>query len=359
MQKLKWALLWLLPQRLVGLQVVVFLVIGLIVFTQPASAVTRFLNRSLMIYNSAPGATTKYVVTFTYNTVDTVGSIDMLFCNDPIPTDPCHAPAGLDVSHAVLADQSGETGFSLLNSATTTNHLVLTRTPTTANSIESQYVLTGIVNPTETLHSFAIRLSDYSSTDASGSLIDLGSVITQIETTVLTLQAQVPPMLIFCLNNVVDLGCDTTQGLSYTDMGVLDPNTTLTASSQMAIGTNASGGYVVTVNGTPMAAGTHVLTPPNKPTVSAPGNTQFGINLVANTEPKVGSDPDGDSTNAIAAPNYDIPNKFMYKDGDIVASAPNVSLMRRFTVSYIANTDPKLHAGVYTTTLTFICTGRF
>jgi hypothetical protein len=108
-----------------------------------------------------------------------------------------------------------------------------------------------------------------------------------------------------------------------------------------------------------MEAGTHVISPLATSTVSAPGNSQFGINLVANNSPGIGSDPDGNSTNAIVAPGYDVHNQFEFNDGDAVAIAPNVSLIRRFTVSYIVNVPPDLRAGVYTTTITYICSGRF
>jgi len=101
-----------------------------------------------------------------------------------------------------------------------------------------------------------------------------------------------------------------------------------------------------------------VLQPISTPTPSTPGTDQFGINLAENTTPVVGAAPDGASTDAIAANDYGQPNKFMYKDGDIVALAPAVSLVRRFTVSYIANTSNSLPAGVYTTTLTYVCSGR-
>jgi len=95
------------------------------------------------------------------------------------------------------------------------------------------------------------------------------------------------------------------------------------------------------------------------PTVSAAGNSQFGINLAANTTPLLGSDPDGASTDTSVDPGYATPNEFMFHDGDEVASASNVSLIKRYTVSYVVNSPPDLRAGVYTTTITYICTGRF
>jgi hypothetical protein len=355
MQKLKWLYVRLLPQRLVMAQTVLLLVCVLAISSQ-AFAVIRFTDRSLLVYSNEPGATTTYKVSFTYTTAATVGSVDMLFCNDPIPTDPCDAPAGLNVSGAVLADQAGETGYHISTRAA--NHLVLSRAPGVVGNTPSTYTFTDVVNPTDSTKSFSIRLSDYASTDATGSLINLGSIVSQVATGI-HLETQVPPILVFCVAQQVSQNCTDTSGGNYSDLGALSATNTLTATSQMAAGTNASGGFVITVNGPPMEAGTSVIDPLTTPKFSAPGNSQFGINLATNTTPAIGHDPDGDFANAVVAPNYAIPNKFMYQDGDIVASAPNVALVRRFTVSYIVNVPPDLRAGVYTTTLTYICTGRF
>ncbi len=361
----------LLPQRLIIAQTVLLLVASFIIFTSQASAVIRFNDRSLLIYNNTPGITTTYKISFTYNNLavptTTVGSIDLLFCYDPIPSEPinaenpvdhhpCVTPTGLDVSHAVLADQTGETGFSILSE--TTNEIILTRTPGAVNETPSSYTFSNIVNPSDTSRTFAARMSDYASTDATGAVINLGSIVSEVGNGVV-LQTQVPPILVFCVGHQVSQDCSSTRGGNYTDLGAVDPTQTLTTTSQMAAGTNATGGYVITANGTTMEAGNNVINALTTPTVSAPGNSQFGINLVANDTPHVGSDPDGAFTNAVVSTDYDTPDEFMYQDGAIVASAPNVSLVRRFTVSYIVNTPPDLRAGVYTTTLTYICSGRF
>ena len=344
------------PHRLVVSERILSIVVCFVMFTGQAGAVIRFQDRSLMINSSSGGATTTYTLSFSFTTQTSVGSLDMLFCTNPIPYMACDPPAGMNVSGAVLSDQTGESGFSI--STHTANHLILTRTPSVAGSEQSTYVFTNVINPTSMAHSFAIRLSDYASTDASGPPIDVGSVVNMIANDI-NLDAQVPPMLIFCLAQQVELNCTDTHGGNYTDLGDLNPSQTLQAQSQMAVGTNASGGFVITANGTSMAAGTHAINPLGIPTPSTAGVNQFGMNLVANSSPVVGQDPDGDSSNAVVAPNYDQSNKFYYHDGDVVAEAPNVSLVRRFTTSYIVNISPSLPAGVYTTTITYICSGRF
>jgi len=128
----------------------------------------------------------------------------MLFCEDPIPTDPCVAPPGLDTSRAVLSGQTGETGFSILSESS--NHIILTRNPQAVNETPSTYTFDNIVNPVDTTQSFAIRLGDYPTTDASGQLINLGSIVSQV-TNSIEIDTQVPPILNFCVAGQVTSDC--------------------------------------------------------------------------------------------------------------------------------------------------------
>ena len=346
------------PWRYLFSEETIALVLVLTVFTLPAAAVTRLQDRVLLLSNAFPSATADYTVSFYYNSSVAVGSIDFLFCDNPIPYMPCDAPIGLDASAAALKSQTGEMGFSIASQST--NHIVLTRTPTaiTPGGDKSSYTFSGITNPQVSGNAFSIRLKTLASSDGTGPQIDVGSVRSEV-TTAITLEAQVPPMLIFCAARVVYDNCGGTDDHYYDDMGQLAPNNTLTTQSQMAVGTNASGGFAITAYGGPMAAGTNVIDSPVIPTVSIPGTNQFGINLVANDSPMVGADPDGIFANALAAPGYDQPNHYKYVPGDVIAYSANVSLMKKFTVSYIVNSSSSLRAGVYTTTINFIASGRF
>lgn len=333
------------------------LLLAIVVFISPASAIIRFTDRSLSMQSSAPGAVTSYTLSFQYTSPAAVGSVDMLFCIDPIPYMPCVTPPGLDVSKAILTSQTGEMGYSILTQST--NHIVLSRPPVAPMiSGVSSYRFDSITNPNDTNQSFSIRLRSHASTDATGPQIDFGSVKGQVTSSIM-IETQVEPMLIFCLAEQVNDNCAGTNDNYYSDMGVLSPDATLTAQSQLAVGTNASVGFTVTVNGDAPAAGTNVIDSPSVPTISRPGTNQFGINLVANSAPVVGSDPEGTWANAVPTPDYAIPNRYKYIPGDVVAYSPNVSLMKKFTISYILNSSADLHPGVYTTTITYIASGRF
>lgn len=333
------------------------MLIAVFVLAAPVSATTRFQERGLYMNSAVPGATTSYTLSLKYMSPEQVGSVDLLFCYNPIPYEPCVTPAGLDVSGATLVAQSGETGFAI--SSQSTNHIVLTRPPSMiVSGAPSSYKFDGIVNPTDTSQAFSIRLRSHGSTDATGPQIDFGSVRGQV-TTEIMLETQVPPMLIFCLAQQVADDCQGTDDTYYSDMGELSPQSTLTAQSQMAVGTNATAGFAITANGDSLAAGTNVIDGLPTPTESRQGSNQFGINLVENTAPQVGSDPQGAWVNAVPAADYSVPNRYKYVSGDLIAFSPNVSLMKKFTVSYIVNSSENLRAGVYTTTITFIASGRF
>lgn len=343
------------PHFITTLEVGVVLVACLIATTQPVLAVTRFQNRSLKVQKAIAGERTDYKFSFTYNTVGPVGSIDMLFCYNPIPTDPCNAPVGFDVSGAVLSSQTGETGYTITTRSP--NHIVLSRSPAVVGNTPSTYTLSNVKNSTD-VRSYAARLESHETPDATGAIVDLGSVITQM-TDQIEIQTQVPPTLYFCLSRQVEMDCSTSDDVQFTDMGDLSPSSTVTAMSQMAVGTNASGGFSISVNGPPMQSGIRQISPLVTPTPSQQGTPQFGINLRANNAPTVGSDPDGNWGVAQPAADYNQPNLYTYRDGDVIASSPEVSLVRRFTVSYIVNVPADQRAGVYATTLTYICSGRF
>jgi hypothetical protein len=342
----------LFSEELIALLLVLF------VFVVPAGATTRFENRSLLMMSTQPSVTTTYQLSLDYMSPEPVGSLDMLFCESPIPYDPCVKPAGLNISQASLVSQTGEVGFSAQVLSDT--HIILSRTPSmiVGTGSKSTYTFSNIVNPSSQTTSFSIRLKSHASTNATGPLIDFGSVKGQVGDGI-TIETQVPPMLIFCAAEEVADDCSETNGNYFTDMGNLSKDATLTAQSQFGVGTNATGGFAITVTGNPLTAGTNVIDAMQSPAESRAGRNQFGINLVENSDLGVGQNPEGDWANAVPTAAYNQPNRYTYIQGDVIAASPNVSLMKKFTVSYIVNVSPSLRAGVYTTTLNYIASGRF
>lgn len=141
---------------------------------------------------------------------------------------------------------------------------------------------------------------------------------------------------------------------------------TATASAQFQVEDYTSYGYVVQIVGNPISNGTHTIPAMSNgsggPTTSSQGNEQFGINLVANTTPSVGTAPNYGqfgATGALPEPNYNTPNSFYYSSGDTIASSPKSSGQITYTISYMVNVGQLTPGGNYTSNQSIICTGTF
>lgn len=323
----------------------------------PADAV-RFQDRGMYINSARGGDTTFYVISLRYTTPASVGSLVMEFCDNPIPSLPCTTPPGLDVSGATLAAQTGETGFSIDAGTHDTNTIILTRTPAVTGVAQASYRFDNIVNPSDDHQDFYVRMTSHTSSDGTGPIIDYGSV-TNTTTPEVGLFTQVPPILTFCVaEQINDDECTDTEGTSV-DFGELEPTETYSATSEMQAYTNAPFGYSIAVYGTTMTSGIRAIPALEVPTESFQGVGQFGLNLAVNSSPNIGAAPVGPGTNAVLNPIYDQPNKFLLNSGDVLVTSDNVTLTKKFTTAYILNVPADQAPGVYSTTITYVCTGNF
>lgn len=323
---------------------------------QQAEAV-RFVNRSMYINSARGGDTTHYIVSLAYPTASPLGSLRMEFCDNPIPSLPCDIPPGLDVSSGTLTDQSGTTvGFSV--STQTQNLIILSRAPQLPGAGNSSYRFDNMVNPTGETQDFYIRMTSHASMDGTGPIIDYGSV-SATTTQEVGLYTQVPPVLIFCVAaQINDNNCEDLDG-NYVDFGTLSPDQTVYASSEIQARTNAQYGYSISVHGKTMTSGIKEIPSLTVPTQSFPGVGQFGMNLAVNTTPAVGATPTGPGTNAVVNPVYETPDFFLFIPGDVIVTSSAVTMTRKFTANYIVNVPEDQPAGVYSTTVTYVCLAGF
>lgn len=329
--------------------------VGMLAFTQKTEA-ARFLNRSLFISSGAAGETAFYQLNLTYPSMNSVGSLRLEFCDNPIPTIPCTLPAGLDISNATLSAQTGETGFSISDRNATT--LILSRTPSVTGNTVSTYKFDTIVNPSSETQDFYVRITSHASSDASDAFIDFGSVTAMLSHKI-NVYTQVPPILIFCVaGSINDVNCDDTEG-NFVDYGELSTAQTYTSSSEILARTNAQYGYSILVYGQTMTAGVHAIPALSSPTESFVGISQFGMNLAQNTNPATGAAPSGPGTNAVIASDYNQTNKFVFRSGDIIASSNGVTPTRKFTANYIVNVSDDQRPGIYSTTISYLCVAGF
>ncbi|MDQ3123549.1 MAG: hypothetical protein M3Q14_02615 [bacterium] len=143
------------------------------------------------------------------------------------------------------------------------------------------------------------------------------------------------------------------------DLGVLNTSGTAAQSANFSVKNYLSSGYIVKVYGdTPTnytGPGTHALTALNSPSASAIGTEQFGINLVSNTTPGIGTNPqqipDSSFSYGQASVGYNTADTFKYIDGDTIAQSNQATGQTNYTMSIIANVATSTPGGQYVTTL--------
>ncbi|MBX6334098.1 hypothetical protein IRY61_02010 [Candidatus Saccharibacteria bacterium] len=138
----------------------------------------------------------------------------------------------------------------------------------------------------------------------------------------------------------------------FANLGTLDPGRTAALTMTVSVRNYLTGGYVMQIAGSPPGYESYQIPRLEEPTFSTPGVEQFGINLVANNSPAIGADPvqvpSGDISFGRVTESYAIPDKFMYKDGDVVAFSETDSGRTDYTISMILNISNATPKGGYT-----------
>jgi hypothetical protein len=316
----------------------------------------RLGSRALQLANNEISASDQYYLSFDFVSVSTVGSVRVEFCsNDPLPGTPCTAPTGMDTTGATLIAQTGTGGFSI-NSGSAANEIILGRSPVIAPVSTATFTFTGIVNPSVEGPYYA-RLQTFAASDGTGPFSDYGGIAFQI-TSAPSVTATVPPYLTFCTGAVIGgLDCQNIIG-DFVDFGELSSKQTRSGTSQMLVATNAALGYNVTYGGTTLTSGNNIITALVSNDVSRPGVGQFGFNLRANSVPAKGTDVVGPGLST-PEPAYSTPDQYRFDDGDLLVQYPQPDDVRKYTSSYIANVPNSQAAGIYVSTITYVCLANF
>lgn len=148
---------------------------------------------------------------------------------------------------------------------------------------------------------------------------------------------------------------------SGANLGKFSASTPATATATFSVLNYTSYGYVVQISGPPPSNAGHTIKPMDIIGPSQTGVEQFGMNLVANTNPtSVGANPDnGQFGFGSVAANYNTPNNYYYSDSDIIARASKDSGVTNYTITYLVNVAGLTPGGVYTTNQTLIVTGTY
>jgi hypothetical protein len=309
-----------------------------------ASAASIGSLRKVVIGSSLASASTTYAFTFTVPSSTVIQSASFAACTTASGT--CTPAPGFSSSSSSLTSQPtglGDAAGWTVNTATV-GQLRLSKSGDVAAPTGSQTVsFTNVTNPSATNSTFFMRISTFS--DAAWTTpIDTGDVATSTAGQI-TVTASVDETLTFTL-------ATATVGL-----GTLTTSSTGTGTSAMTIGTNGSTGYSIGYTGTTLTSGTNMIT-----AMAGAGSTQnssqFGINLMSNTTPAIGSGVSGSGTGTPSA-GYGTANSFKFNTGDTIASVAVPTLTNTFTTSYIANINAVQAAGFYSTILTYTATANF
>lgn len=328
-------------------------------------------TRSLAISSSAPAATgVTYSFNFTVpNTVTPVKSVQIDVCDSAVNV--CTntgSSNGFNASASTLTGQPGGFGTGGVYSAASTQYsfkITANATSPTAPSGVQTISFSGVTNPTATsTNGYYLRITTFSDS-AYTSQVDYG-VVAAVSNNQIIVSGTMPESLVFCIGTS-GTDCTNIIGTSV-NLGIFSPTATAVGNSVMAASTNANSGYQITLNGTTMSSGANTIpamgTQSANSSACAPicnsaiGTSQFGSNVRANTIPVVGSNVVGVGTGT-GSGGYNTIDAFRFFTGDTVASVAGPTASNTYTNSYIVNVGGNQTAGLYTATLTYICTATF
>jgi hypothetical protein len=182
----------------------------------------------------------------------------------------------------------------------------------------------------------------------AGTFTDTGTLaIPVVANDVVTVSATVSPTISFSLSS------------NSVSLGTLSTGAAGTGSHTLVSATNAPGGYAISYNGPTLTSGANTLAAYSNG-ASSPGTGGFGINLVANTTPSIGSAITTTAGTCAAATGYGTANQYNFV-ASTSTTITNVTAPANctFTASYVANISAVTPAGSYTSAITYVDTGTF
>lgn len=330
-----------------------YLLVSFLVFVPSTGLAAGLAPRSVVVGSSAQSASTSYTIDATTATTASIGSISFQFCTTA--TGACVTPTGVVTTSASLT-AANPVGFNSINASTNGAPYII-ESPTVINSgTAMSFTLSGITNPSTANQTYNVRITTFAGVDGATGPVDTGNVALSTAQPI-QLTGVTPEILVFCVGTFITGNCTTISG-SAIDFGDFSPTATSIGTSVMQAQTNASSGYAITINGTTLSSGVNTIPALAAQTASNIGTSQFGLNLRVNTVPSVGADPTGAGIGTYTA-NYGAANQYRFGSGDAVASAAGPTNANTFTSSYIVNIGGAQAAGVYTATMTYICTASF
>jgi len=384
-------------------------------FSEQATA-AQLTSRKLVLSSSANGSIAvgtagtggngtkvRHTVTFTLGTsAATMGSIALIYCDNPIPQTACTSSTAATGNESNLATATvtgaglGGTSWALdttttnptitnygtCNGATTTrsNCVLLKPSSTSPNTLTPTLTITYgggasdyVTNPTNDNNTFYVRVVVFSGTYAT--VVDSGSVANSTAQQI-DITAKVQETLNFSVGSATTPPT-TTPCTAYSDTGALnlgDTNATLNftqaydAHSYFRVSTNALNGTVIYYSGDTLKSGSNSVTAiGTTATASATGTSQFGLGIDS------GDTVGGYSFTTLAAStpynqaNGTLPTgttKFAFDPATVttpaaIATAAGPIICDTGSVRYLGNISTTTPPGIYTTTITYLATPTY
>ncbi|HQV64630.1 MAG TPA: hypothetical protein PKZ56_00105 [Candidatus Paceibacterota bacterium] len=187
----------------------------------------------------------------------------------------------------------------------------------------------------------------------AGGFGDTGTISSQIVSDdTVAVSATVPQSISFALSaNSISFGTLDSGAARYADTGTGSASDTV--AHTLAVATNGTSGYTVTVQGATLTSGGNTITAVGaSPAVSSVGSEQFGIYAT-----KAGG------TNATIDPTYATASSFGYDATAATATTfstgTSATATETYSLHYIANIAALTEAGSYSTNLTYVATANF
>lgn len=322
-----------------------------------ASAAGVVTERSVAMSTAAAGATgASYTFSFKPFTTGNIGSIKIDICDTADTSNSCtHASsaANFSGSSATLGSTTiPGSGWAIGALAQYTLKAAATSASSATSGVAYNIVFSNLTNPDAANSTFFLWITTYQTT-SYGTQVDTGTVAASTAGQI-TVTGTIYETLTFTLTSA------TVSLTSTGGSGVLVTGQDNTGTSTMQASTNAAHGYNITIGAgstADLTSGSNHISALSSPTAHSVNASQFGLNLVDNATPNVGSNPSSGSGSA--ATGYATADSFKYAPGDTVASSSGASNTTTFTVSYLANVSASQAAGVYSATVDYICTPIF
>jgi hypothetical protein len=346
-----------------------------------------------------------YQIGFTPYSAVTIKGIVVDFCNtNPLIGETCTPPTGFSITTTPVVATTGGSNLGLgagwtagyIVNSTQDSILTLINASGVAlsNSTPVIFTLSTVANPSAPAATFYARILDYNSTGgatsysstnpiAGGAITDAGGIALSTVSQ-LTITSKVQEQLIFCIDTNSAANCGAASGTSILLGDTQDVLSTsgpfVDKTAQYIIQTNASQGANINIKGDTLKYGTSSITATGTGALSINGQNQFGMctyessgsNLTPNanyngtaaggsacsagnsSQSANTGTPGGAGTVGWAFNTTNTTGTF----GDTIASA-TAGAQSTGTLCFLANVSATTTAGIYTTILTFIATGKY